>query len=71
MVAAVMRPGRQRAVNINDLHYALGHANDATLRETAKQLHLTLTGHREYCSGCAEAKTIRAAVPKTTSLKAA
>jgi len=70
MVAAVMRPGPQRNVDINDLHYALGHASDATLCETAKQLHLTLTGHRQYCSGCAEAKAIRAAVPKTTSLKA-
>ena len=46
MVAAVMRPGRQRSMNINDMHYCLGHANDATLRETAKQLRLKLTGHR-------------------------
>ena len=67
MVAAVMRPGRQRSMNINDMHYSLGHANDTTLRETAKQLHLKLTGHRQYCSGCGETKAIRAAVPKTTS----
>ena len=71
MVAAVMRPGRQRSMNINDMHYSLGHANDATLRETAKQLHLKLTGHWQYCSGCGEAKAIRAAVPKTTSFRVA
>ena len=69
-VAAVMRPGRQRSMNINDMHYSLGHANDATLLETMKQLHLKLTGHRQYCSGCGEAKAIRAAVPKTTSFRA-
>ena len=71
MVAAVMRPGRQRSMKINDMQYSLGHANDATLRETAKQLHLKLTGHRQYCSGCGEVKAIRAAVPKTTSFRAA
>ena len=71
MVAAVMRPGRQRCMNINDMHYSLGHANDATLCETAKQLDLKLTGHRQYCSDCGEAKVIRAAVPKTTSFRAA
>ena len=71
MGAAVVRPGRQRSININDMHYSLGHANDATLREAAKQLHLKLTGHRQYCSGCGEAKAIRAAVPKTTSFRAA
>ena len=71
MVAAVMRPGRQRSMNVNDMHYSLGHANDATLRETAKQLHLKLAGHRQYCSGCGEANAICAAVPKTTSFRAA
>ena len=58
-------------MNINDMHYSLGHANDAILRETAKQLHLKLNGHRQYCSGCGEAKAIRAVVPKTTSFRAA
>ena len=71
MLAAVIRPGRQRSTNINNMHYSLGHANNATLRETAKQLHLKLTSHRQYCSGCGEAKAIRAAVPKTTSFRAA
>ena len=71
LVAAVMRPGRQRSMNINDMHYSLGHANNATLRETAKQLLLKLTSHWQYCSGCGEAKAIRAAVPKTTSFRAA
>ena len=58
-------------MNIKDMHYSFGHANDATLRETAKQLHLKLTAHQQYCSGCGEAKAIRAAVPKTTSFWAA
>ena len=71
MVAAVMRPGRQRSININDMHYSLGHANDDTLRETAKQVHLKLIDHWQYCSGYGEAKAIRAAVPKTTSFRAA
>ena len=29
MVTTVMRPGRQRSMNINDMHYSLGHANDS------------------------------------------
>ena len=70
-VAAGMWSGRQRSININDIHYSLGHVNDATLHETAKQLHLKLSGHRQYCSGCGEMKAIRAAVPKTTSFQAA
>lgn len=71
MVAAVVRPGRRRSINIKVLHYALGHTNDGTVRETATQLHLKLTGQREYCDSCGEAKAIRAAVPKPTSLRAA
>ena len=71
IVAAVMQPGRLGSMNINYMYYSLGHANDATLRETAKQLHLKLTCHRQYCSGCGEAKVILATVPKTTSLWAA
>ena len=66
-----MRPGRRRSMNINDMHYSLGHANDPTLRETAKSLRLKLNGHPQHCSGCGEAKAIRAAVPKTTSFRAA
>ena len=71
MVATAMRPCRQRSMDANDMHYSPGHANAATLHETAKKLHLKLTGHRQYFSGCGEAKAIRAAVPKTTSFRAA
>ena len=71
MVAAVMRSGKQRSMNINDMHYSLGHANDATLHETAKQLPLKLTGYRQYCSSYSEAKAVRAAAPKSTSFRAA
>ena len=35
------------------------------------KLHLKLTGHRQYCSGCGEAKAIGAAVPKAASFRAA
>ena len=70
MVAALMRPGRVRSMNINDLHYALGHANEATARATAKQLEIQVAGSLGYCAGCAEGKAIRAAVLKTTSLRA-
>lgn len=68
MMAAVMRPGTRRSmVNIINLHHALGDANDATLRETAKQL-LKLTSHRQCRDESSKAKAIRANVPKITSL---
>ena len=70
MVAALMRPGRVRSMSINDPHYALGHANEATARATAKQLEIQVTGSLGHCAGCANGKAIRAAVPKTTSLRA-
>lgn len=38
MVAPVIRPGRAKSMNTNDLHRALSHANEATTRGTAKQM---------------------------------
>ncbi|CAB1119977.1 unnamed protein product [Ectocarpus sp. CCAP 1310/34] len=70
MVAATVRPGRPRSININDLHVSLGHTNDANARETAKQLGIQVTGTRGYCAGCGEAKAIRRSVPKETKAKA-
>ena len=70
MMAALMRPGRVRSMSINNPHYALGHANEATARATAKQLEIQVTGSLGHCAGCANGKAIRAAVPKTTSLRA-
>ncbi|CAB1098674.1 unnamed protein product [Ectocarpus sp. CCAP 1310/34] len=70
MVAATVRPGRPRSIDINDLHVSLGHTNDANARETAKQLGIQITGTRGYCAGCGEAKAIRRSVPKEPQTKA-
>ena len=70
MVAAMMRPGPQRSMNCDDLHFFLGHTNDDNARETAKQRGIKVTGVRGYCNGCGESKAIRRAVPKETTLKA-
>ena len=70
MVAALMRPGPQRSINCDDLHFSLGHTNDDNARETAKQRGIKVTGVRGYCDGCGESKAIRRAVPKETTLKA-
>ena len=70
MVAAMMRPGPQRGMNCDDLHFSLGHTNDDNARETAKQRDIKVTGVRGYCDGCGESKAIKRAVPKETTLKA-
>ena len=70
MVAAVIRPGPQRSMNCDDLHFSLGHTNDDNAREIAKQRGIKVTGVRGYCDGCGESKAIRRAVPKETTLKA-
>ena len=71
MVAAMMRPGPQRSMNYDDLHYfSLGQTNDDNARETAKQRGIKVTGFRGYCDGCSESKAIRRAVPKETTFKA-
>ena len=70
MVAAMMRPGSQRSINCDDLHFSLGHTNDDNARETAKQRGIKVTGVRGYCDGCGESKAIKRAVPKETTLKA-
>ena len=70
MVAALMRPGPQRSINCDDLHFSLGHTNDDNARETAKQRGIKVTGVRGYCDGCGESKAIRRAVPNETTLKA-
>lgn len=44
MVAAMLRPGPRQSINCDDLHYPLGHTNDANARETAKQRGLKVTG---------------------------
>lgn len=54
-------------MNVNDLHHALGHANEKTLRATARQLGIKVTGSPEYCEACGEAKAIKSPVPKKLS----
>ena len=36
MANAVLVPGKQQRIDINDLHVSLNHANAETLRETAR-----------------------------------
>ena len=70
MVAAMMRPGPQRSMDCDDLHFSPGHTNDDNARETAKQRGTKVTGVRGSCDGCGESKAIRCAVPKETTHKA-
>ena len=70
MVAAMMRPGLQRSMNCDDLHFSLGHTNNDNALETAKQRGIKVTGVRGYCDGCGESKAVRRAVPTETTLKA-
>ena len=70
MVAAMMRPGPQRNMNCDDLHFSLGHTNDENAQKTAKQRGIKVTGVRGYCDGCGGSKAIRRTVPKETTLKA-
>ena len=52
LAAAVLRPGRQRWIDINDLHCSLGHAHDTVLRETARQMGINVTGRLGYWFQC-------------------
>ena len=66
MIAAVLAPGQQKSIDINDLHYALGHAHEGILRTTAKDMGTKVTGTLRFCGGCANAKGLKASVPKST-----
>ena len=68
-VAAMVRPGRQRGINNDDLQISLSHTNDAIARKTAKQMGMKVTDTRGYCNGYGDAKTIRRAVPRKTKIK--
>lgn len=65
IAAAVIRPGKQKSMNINDMHHAAGHRNAATLKETARQLGVKLTSLLEFCDFCAEAKGFKVFVPRS------
>ena len=70
LAAAVLRPGRQTWIDVNDLHCSLCHTHDDVLRETARHMGIKGTGCVGYCDGCAEREGIRKAVAKSTSCRA-
>ena len=70
MIAAVLAPGQQKSIGINDLHYVLGHAHEGILRATAKDMGTKVTGNLGVCGGCASAKGIKASVAKSTECRA-
>lgn len=50
IAAAVIKPGRQRSMNINDMHQALGHKNEEVIRATAQQLGNKVTSLLDFCA---------------------
>ena len=67
MANAVLVPGKQQRIDINDLHVALAHSHAETLRETARQHGVEVVGELVSCAGCSEAKRRRMPVPKSTN----
>lgn len=68
LAAAVVRPGRQRSMNMNDLlHQVLAHGNEATIKETSKQLGIKVTSLVEFCDTCAEAKAFNVSTSRFLS----
>ena len=55
---------------MKDLNYSLGHAQDAVLRASARQMGIEVVGRLGYCDGCAGVKGIREAVAMSTSCRA-
>ncbi|CAB1100204.1 unnamed protein product [Ectocarpus sp. CCAP 1310/34] len=67
MAAALMRPDMPAALDINDLHIAVGHAHERMVREAARQMRIRVTGSLSFCDGCAVGKDIRKAFSTTTT----
>ena len=67
MANAVLVPGKQQRIDINDLHVALAHSHAETLRETARQHGVEVVGELVPCAGCSEAKGRRMPVPRSTN----
>ncbi|CAN0027935.1 unnamed protein product, partial [Sphacelaria rigidula] len=55
----------------NLFHQSQGHLHGGLLRETAKQLGVTLVGKLHECKGCAMAKGLRKPIPTSTTTRAA
>ena len=67
MANAVLVPGKQQRIDINDLHVALAHLHAGTLRETARQHGVDEVGELVPRAGCSEAKERRMPVPRSTN----
>ena len=67
MANAVLVPGKQQWIDINDQHVALAHLHAETLRETARQHGAEVVGELVPCAGCSEAKGRRMPVPRSTN----
>ena len=70
LATAVLGPGRQRWIDVNDSRCSLDHAHDTVLRETSRQIGIKVTGRLGYCEGCAGGKGNRKAVAKFMSCRA-
>ena len=67
MANAVLVPGKQQRIDINDLHVALAHSHAEPLRETARQHGVEVAGELVPCAGCSEANGRRMHVPRSTN----
>ncbi|CAM9512874.1 unnamed protein product, partial [Laminaria digitata] len=65
----VLSPGKMQKIDINDLHVAFAHSHEVTLRETARQLGVKVSGELVPCAGCPEARGRRMAVPWSTECR--
>ena len=66
MANAVLVPGKQQRIDIDDLHVALAHPRAETLRETTRQHGVEVVGELVPCAGCFKAKGRRMPVPRST-----
>ena len=70
IAAAVLAPRRMQHVDIHDLHVSLAHSYAVTLRDTARQMGIKVTGDLVPCAGCSEAEGIKMPVPWSTRCRA-
>ncbi|CAM9889479.1 unnamed protein product, partial [Sphacelaria rigidula] len=64
-------PVDRNQVDMNLFHQSHGHLHEGLLRETAKQLGVTLVGKLHECKGCSMAKGLRKPIPTSTTSRAA
>lgn len=61
VTGAVLAPGKQPLIHINDANVALGHAHPPTLLATAKQMGIKVVGVLVSCDWYPQAKDIQKA----------